>query len=122
MTGCRACEHVFDDVAGRAVLALPPRARQRQPHARHRGRVELPRLGLADALALLLVYRDGDRSRFERAAVRWHGRLCLELRELSNADAALALAALRALADSRQRRARRSPRCSAPTASRARKT
>jgi hypothetical protein len=60
---------------------------------------ELPRLGLADALALVLLYRDGDRRRFERAAVRWHGRLCLEVRGLASADAGLALAALRALAD-----------------------
>jgi hypothetical protein len=59
---------------------------------------ELPRLGLEDALALLLLYRDTDARRFERAAVRWHGRLCLEVRGLSSADAGLALAALRALA------------------------
>lgn len=53
---------------------------------------ELPKLGLADALALLLLYSRTDRRRFERAAVRWHGRLCLEARRLSPTDAALALA------------------------------
>jgi hypothetical protein len=58
---------------------------------------ELPRLGLEDALALVLLYRDTDARRFERAAVRWHGRLCLEARGLSSEDAGLALAALRAL-------------------------
>jgi hypothetical protein len=58
---------------------------------------ELPKLGLADALALLLLYSRTDRRRFERAAVRWHGRLCLEARRLSPTDAALALAALGAL-------------------------
>ena len=42
---------------------------------------ELPTLSLADALALCLLYRDTDPERFERAAVRWHGRFCLELRE-----------------------------------------
>jgi hypothetical protein len=31
--------------------------------------------------------------------VRWHGRLCLEASGLASADAGLALAALRALAD-----------------------
>jgi hypothetical protein len=60
---------------------------------------ELPKLGLADALALLLLYSSTDRRRFERAAVRWHGRLCLEATRLSPADAALALAALGVLGD-----------------------
>lgn len=60
---------------------------------------ELPKLGLADALALLLLYSRTDRRRFERAAVRWHGRLCLEAGRLSPADAALALAALGALGE-----------------------
>jgi hypothetical protein len=60
---------------------------------------ELPRLALADALALLLLYSRTDRRRFERAAVRWHGRLCLEAARLSRADAALALATLGALGD-----------------------
>lgn len=60
---------------------------------------ELPKLGLADALALLLLYSRTDRRRFERAAVRWHGHLCLEATRLSPADATLALAAVVALAE-----------------------
>jgi hypothetical protein len=43
------------------------------------GAAELPKLGLADALALLLLYSPNDRRRFARAVVRWHGRLCLEV-------------------------------------------
>lgn len=60
---------------------------------------ELPRLSVADALSLLLLYRDADRPRFERGVVRWHALLCLEVRTLSPADAQLALAALNALGD-----------------------
>jgi len=60
---------------------------------------ELPRLSLGDALELVLLYRGSDRRRFDRAAVRWHGRLCLEVRGLSPADAGLALAAPRGLGD-----------------------
>jgi hypothetical protein len=60
---------------------------------------ELPKLGLADALVLLLLYSRTDRRRFERAAVRWHGRFCLEAERLAPADAALALAAVLALSD-----------------------
>ena len=55
------------------------------------------RLGLADALALTLLYRDQDPARFERAAVRWHGRFCLEARNVAVEDAQLAWAALLAL-------------------------
>jgi hypothetical protein len=58
---------------------------------------ELSKLGLADALALVLLYSRTDARRFDRAAVRWHGRLCLEAERLSPTDATLALAALGAL-------------------------
>ena len=62
---------------------------------------ELPRLDLADALALTLLYRDQEPNRFERALVRWHGRFCCEVRAVGPDDAALVLTALRALAGSR---------------------
>jgi uncharacterized protein YceH (UPF0502 family) len=51
---------------------------------------------LADALALLLQARDQQPWRFERAAPRWHARLCSETR-LTLAEAHLALAALHML-------------------------
>jgi hypothetical protein len=41
---------------------------------------ELPRVGLEDALRVCLVLRDGERERYERAAVRWLGRFALEAR------------------------------------------
>jgi hypothetical protein len=62
---------------------------------------ELGRLSLADALGLCLLYRDSDPVRFRRAAVRWHGRLCLEVKGLAPADAELAFAAVRGLGDGR---------------------
>jgi hypothetical protein len=59
---------------------------------------ELGRLCLADSLGLLLLYRDRDPERYERAAVRWHALLCFEARnKLATEDAHLALAALLAL-------------------------
>jgi hypothetical protein len=57
---------------------------------------ELPQVPLADALALLLLARDVEPARYDRAAARWHARLCTE-RRLSIAEAQLALAALNAL-------------------------
>ena len=59
--------------------------------------LELPRVSLADALAVCLVYRDRDPPRFERAAVRWHARFCRETAGVAVQDAQLALAAIAAL-------------------------
>lgn len=57
---------------------------------------ELPRIGLSDALALCLLLVDVDRPRYERAVVRWHGRLCVEAKGLTLEEAQLALAAFNA--------------------------
>jgi hypothetical protein len=61
---------------------------------------ELPRVPLAEALAICLLLRDKDPSRYERAALRWHARLGREAR-LSLSEAAIALAALSTLGTGR---------------------
>jgi hypothetical protein len=58
---------------------------------------ELPKVPLADALSLLLLALDQQPWRFEKAAPRWHARLCAEAR-LTLPESQLALAALHALA------------------------
>jgi hypothetical protein len=58
---------------------------------------ELRRLSLEDALALTALLAESDPARYERAAVRWHGRLSLETRLLTLAESQLAVAALAAL-------------------------
>ena len=50
---------------------------------------ELPAVGLEDALAICLVLLDADPARYEPAAVRWLGRLLIERRGLTLADAEL---------------------------------
>jgi hypothetical protein len=57
---------------------------------------EIPRMSLADALALLLLALDLQPWRFQTAAPRWHGRLCAETR-LTIEEAQLALGSLDAL-------------------------
>ena len=52
---------------------------------------------LADALELLRLIAEREPDRYERAAIRWHGRLLLERPGLTLAQAQLALAALAAL-------------------------
>jgi hypothetical protein len=58
---------------------------------------ELPRIGLAEAAAILLVILRAEPSQYERAAVRWLGRLCLERSRVELADLSRAAAALGAL-------------------------
>jgi hypothetical protein len=57
----------------------------------------LPKVPLADALSLLLLALDQQPWRFEKAAPRWHARLCAEA-QLTLPEAQPALAALQALA------------------------
>jgi hypothetical protein len=51
------------------------------------------------ALAILLVIDARDEERFDSAAVRWAGRLALEVRDLELAELAGALESLHALPD-----------------------
>jgi hypothetical protein len=44
---------------------------------------ELPQVSLADALRVVLLFRDGEPDRYERACVRWLGRFALEAREVT---------------------------------------
>jgi hypothetical protein len=57
---------------------------------------ELPHVELGDALALVLLALDHDAPRFDKAAVRWHSRLCREA-PLTLSEAALSLGAIGAL-------------------------
>jgi hypothetical protein len=58
---------------------------------------ELPRIGLAEAAAILLAIVRFDPAQYERAAVRWLGRLCLERSHVELEDLSRAAAALVAL-------------------------
>src|SRR5262245_51354577 len=57
----------------------------------------LPHVGLVEALELCLLLCEREPEKFSRAAVRWHGRYCLETKAgLDEAQAVLAaLGALR---------------------------
>jgi|GraSoiStandDraft_5_1057265.scaffolds.fasta_scaffold356152_1 hypothetical protein len=61
---------------------------------------ELPRVPLAEALAICLLLLDEESQRFELAALRWHARLCRDAR-LSLAEATIALGGLSALGGGR---------------------
>ena len=58
---------------------------------------ELPRIGVAEAASILLVILRADPDQYERAAVRWLGRLCLERTRVDLEDLSRAASALVAL-------------------------
>jgi hypothetical protein len=58
---------------------------------------ELPHVRLADALELLLLLLGSEPSRFERAALRWHGRYCREVNDVDLVEAQAVLACLAGL-------------------------
>ena len=62
---------------------------------------DLEHVGLADALELLLLMLESEPSRFERAALRWHGRYCREVTDVDLAEAQAVLACLAGLRGSR---------------------
>jgi hypothetical protein len=58
---------------------------------------ELPRIGPAEAAAMLLVILRAEPAQYERAAIRWIGRFCLERTRLDLEDVERVAAALGAL-------------------------
>jgi hypothetical protein len=66
---------------------------------------DLEHVGLADALELLLLLLllllGSEPSRFERAALRWHGRYCREVSDVDITEAQAVLACLVGLRGSR---------------------
>ena len=84
------------DVPGHRLLAVQACARAAALHAGLDDGRRTPQGALADGLELLLLARDLEPARFDRAVPRWHARLCSEQR-LSSGEAQLALATLNAL-------------------------
>jgi hypothetical protein len=61
---------------------------------------ELPRINLGDALRICMVFAKApEAGLYERAAVRWLGRFCLEAKDVQLAELEQAAVALGALPD-----------------------
>lgn len=58
---------------------------------------ELPRIGIAEAAAMLLVIEHAEPDTYERAAKRWISMLCLQRTEVTLSDIAQAAMALEVL-------------------------
>ena len=90
------CEHAFVRSHGSPYSEFKRALDRRNFLAAWTSAAELPKLPLADALSLLLLALDDQPWRFNKAAPRWHARLCGEAR-LTLEEAQLALGALAAL-------------------------
>lgn len=63
---------------------------------------ELQHVGLSEALELCLLLVEKEPERFQRAALRWHGRYCREYRDVDLDEGQAVLATLGALAGQRR--------------------
>jgi hypothetical protein len=64
---------------------------------------ELPHVGLVDALELCLLLCDRAPEKYEKAALRWHGRFCREVSDVTLEEAQAILATLALLPTVRER-------------------
>jgi hypothetical protein len=60
---------------------------------------ELPRVDLGDALVVCVAIREAEPHCFERAALRWLARFCVERRDATLADVTTAANAFERMAD-----------------------
>jgi hypothetical protein len=97
----RSCEHTFVTSEGHAYARFRRALDSRNATAAFSAASELEHVGLADALELCLLVRDTEPKRFERAALRWHGRYCREVTEVTLDEAQAVLALLAALRSQR---------------------
>jgi hypothetical protein len=91
------CEHLFVTSQGSAHGRFTRAIQQRNLWAAEASLRELGSASLKDALGYLDLPAEQKPEKFERAAVRWHGRLETEATFLSLAESQLALAALASL-------------------------
>ena len=73
-----ACEHVFVTSEESAGSRFARAVRARNLFLAETAAFEMATLSLRDALALVVLYGEGQDDKFEKAAVRWLGRLLLE--------------------------------------------
>src|SRR4051812_27923214 len=96
------CSHMTSD--GSPYSRLQRAIRSGNLPLIHATASELGWVPLRDALAILLVIDATDEARFDSAAVRWAGRLALEVRDLTLKELLGALESLVALPDENAQR------------------
>jgi hypothetical protein len=91
------CEHLFVTTQGSAYSRLRRALDTRNATIALAAAADLDHVGLSEALELCLLIAGHEPGRFERAALRWHGRYCHEIHDVGLAEAQAVLACLAAL-------------------------
>src|SRR4051812_3935041 len=81
-----SCEHMFVTSQGSAYARLQRAIKTGNLTLIRNAAAELQRVDLVDALAICLAIREREPQHFERAALRWLARFCLEQREATIAQ------------------------------------
>jgi hypothetical protein len=101
------CEHAFVTGAGLGVHRLRCALDRGNVVEALASAAELNHVGLVEALELVLLLCRREPKRFPRAALRWHGRYCREVRDVDLDEGQAVLAALCALRGPRKAAAAR---------------
>jgi hypothetical protein len=96
-SGSELCEHPFVASQGSAYTRLRRALDHSNLTEALSAASELQHVGLLEALELCLLLCDKAPERFNRAALRWHGRYCREVADVSLPEAQAILATLAAL-------------------------
>jgi hypothetical protein len=103
LNGQPLCEHAFVTAQGSPYTRL----RRALDHANVTEALsaagELQHVGLVEALELCLLVCDQAPEKYGRAALRWHGRYCREVRDVTLEEAQAVLATLALLPTIRER-------------------
>jgi hypothetical protein len=91
------CEHPFVTAQGSALTRYRRALERRHIFGAEIAAKEMAYVSLRDALGLLALYASEDSPKYDRAAMRWLGRLALEADDLSLPDLQSVAAALHAL-------------------------
>jgi hypothetical protein len=81
------CEHAFVSIKGSPYVNFLRALDRGDILLVRSAAAELPRINLGDALRICMVFRTSpEPGLFERAAVRWLGRFCLEAKDVQLAE------------------------------------
>ena len=94
-----ACEHTFVTSQGSAYARFRRALKTANMGIIRSTAGELPHVDLGHALAVCLTIREAEPHRFERAALRWLARFCVERREATLAEVQSAAWAFENFAD-----------------------
>ena len=97
------CEHLFVTSQGSSYSRFRRALDTRSAPLALASAAELRFVSLTDALELCLLLCEREPRRYERAALRWHGRYCREVEGVSLDEGQAVLALLAALRGSRRR-------------------